>query len=280
MIMQYGNLAYFFYPGLILLFSAALYLLLRRRSEQTKKGVLLAVMLANVLQHLCKRHLYPMYWDAPYDLRLSTAYNLCALLILIAPFVLLGRNSLWRDFFVLFGTNAGVMTMAFPHWYIGQSIWQWDVFRYYLCHGLLFSGALLMLLLGLHRLSRRNFWKLPFLFFLSLVLITFNDIVIWAIQGAQGDLWRVLNEYNPCWLFHPPEQFRQILPLIRFFTPNVFLADPVTGRPYIPLLWYCIPMYLLISVVAFSLCTPAERRQNKPLSTEKKQNQTGDNSPA
>ena len=61
MIMQYGNFAYFFYPILIISFTVGLYFLLRRRSEQTKKAVLLAMMLVNLAQHLLKQYLYPQY---------------------------------------------------------------------------------------------------------------------------------------------------------------------------------------------------------------------------
>ena len=261
MIMQYGNFAYFFYPILIVGATVGLYFLLRKRSERTKKAVLLAMMAVNLLQHFLKRFLYPQYWGTDFDVRLSTAYNLCALLIIIAPFVMRGKNSVWKDFLVLFGTNAGVVTMAVPYWYIGQTIWQWDVFRYYFCHGLLSSGSLLMALLGLHKLSWRNAWKMPFLFFFSLILVCFNDIVLYAVQGAQGNLWDVLYAYNPCWLFHPIEQFDWLIPVIDFFTPDLFMGNLATGEPFTPLLWYFIPMYLLIAVLAFIIEGLADRKR-------------------
>ena len=261
MIMQYGNFAYFFYPILIISFTVGLYFLLRRRSEQTKKAVLLAMMLVNLAQHLLKQYLYPQYWGIDFDVRLSTAYNLCALLIIIAPFVLLGKNALWKDFLILFGTNAGVVTMAVPYWYIGQTIWQWDVFRYYLCHGLLSSSSLLIALLGLHRLNYRNFRKIPFLFFFSLILVCFNDIILYAVQGAEGNLWETLCAYNPCWLFHPIEEFDWLIPIIDVFTPDLFMGDLATGEPFTPLLWYFIPMYLLIAVLAFLIMSLADRKR-------------------
>ena len=247
------------YPFFFL--AALLYFLLRRRSEQTKKAVLLAMMLVNLAQHLLKQYLYPQYWGIDFDVRLSTAYNLCALLIIIAPFVLLGKNALWKDFLVLFGTNAGVVTMAVPYWYIGQTIWQWDVFRYYLCHGLLSSSSLLIALLGLHRLNYRNFRKIPFLFFFSLILVCFNDIILYAVQGAEGNLWEVLYAYNPCWLFHPIEEFDWLIPIIDVFTPDLFMGDLATGEPFTPLLWYFIPMYLLIAVLAFLIMSLADRKR-------------------
>lgn len=261
MIMQYGNFAYFFYPILVIAFTVGAYFLLRRRTERTKRIVLLAMMLVNILQHFLKKFIYPQYWGTAFDWRICTAYNLCALLIIIAPLVLLGRSALWKDFLILFGTNAGVVTMAVPYWYIGETIWQWDVFRYYFCHGLLSSSSLLIALLGLRRPDWRNFWKIPFMFFLSLILVCFNDIVVWAVRGAEGDLWQVLYGYNPCWLFHPIEQFGFIVPVIDFFTPDVFMGDLATGEPFTPLMWYFIPMYLLIAVLAFIITALADHKQ-------------------
>lgn len=264
MIMQYGNFAYFFYPIVIVLITAALCLFLRNRTQETKKYAVLALMLIKFAQHVLKRFLYPAYRGAEFDLRLSTAYNLCALLILSAPVILLGNSSVGKDFFVLFGVNAGVVSMAFPYWYIGQSLWQWEVFRFYVCHGLLFASALLIPLLGLHRPAQKNFWKLPFLFFFALILVTFNDIVVWVIQGARGDLWQMLSACNPCWLFHPDEHFSRLLPLIAFFSPDRFLGNAATGQPFTPLLWYFVPMYLLIAGLAFLICSLIPHRRSRP----------------
>ena len=54
MIMQYGNFAYFFYPILVIAFTVGAYFLLRRRTERTKRIVLLAMMFVNILQHFLK----------------------------------------------------------------------------------------------------------------------------------------------------------------------------------------------------------------------------------
>lgn len=261
MIVRYGNFAYFFYPVLIIAATAGAYFLLRKRTQHTKTCVVLTLMLVNLLQHALKRYLYPQYWGTAFDIRLSTAYNLCALLIIAAPFILVGKNALLKDFLVLFGTNAGVVTMAVPYWYIGQTLWQWDVFRYYLCHGLLSSSSLLIALLELHKLEWRNFWKIPFLFFASLILVCFNDIVVFAAEGAQGDLWEMLYAANPCWLFHPAAQFEWLVPVIGFFTPDIFMGDLATGEPFTPLLWYFIPLYLLIAVLALLITALSDRKR-------------------
>lgn len=271
MTIQYGNAAYFFYPTVIVAFTAVLYLALRNRGEHTKICAVLFLMLLNLAQHLLKRYIYPQYRDH-FDIRVSTAYNLCALLILAAPFVFVGKNKLVKDFLVLFGTNGGVVTMLFPYWYIDQPLWQWDVFRFYLCHGFLFASSLLIALLNLRRPDPRNAFRLPLIFFGALILISFNDIVLFVLRGAEGDLFATLSSYNPCWLYRPAPQFERILPLIRLLSPDLFLGDFATGKPFVPLLWYFVPMYLLIALLSFLIgtwCKKTVRRTPFPTPREK-----------
>ena len=55
------------------------------------------------------------------------------------------------------------------------------------------------------------------------------------------------------------EQFDFIVPVIDFFTPDIFMGDAASGKPYTPLLWYFIPMYLLIAAVTFAVTALADR---------------------
>lgn len=74
MIIQYGNFAYFIYPIFVVAFTVGVYFLLRRRTERTKKLVLLAMMLVNILQHFLKKFIYPQYWGTAFDWRTFTAW--------------------------------------------------------------------------------------------------------------------------------------------------------------------------------------------------------------
>ena len=49
--------------------------------------------------------------------------------------------------------------------------------------------------------------------------------------------------------------------MIDFFTPDVFMGDLATGEPFTPLMWYFIPMYLLIAVLAFIITALADHKQ-------------------
>ena len=86
-------------------------------------------------------------------------------------------------------------------------------------------------------------------------------MILYAVQGAEGNLWETLCAYNPCWLFHPIEEFDWLIPIIDVFTPDLFMGDLAAGEPFTPLLWYFIPMYLLIAVLAFLIMSLADRKR-------------------
>ena len=50
----------------------------------------------------------------------------------------------------------------------------------------------------------------------------------------------------------PPEEFIWLEKLSSFFTPSVFLGENSTGL-YTPILWYAIPVYIGITLVAVAL---------------------------
>ena len=236
---------------------------MRRRSDRVKKIVIVALMLANLAQHLLKQFIWPHYWGDDYPSLINTAYNMCATLIMLSPFIFISKSGLWKDFITYVGVGAGLITMAVPYWYIGQSLWQWDILRYYFCHGLLFITSLLPAITGLHKVNWRNFYKLPFVFFFCLILIVFDYLICYALgifgDISSGDFFEALYEANPCWMMHPDDGFGWLTSVIAVFTPGIFMdAD---GGTSVPLLWYAIPMYLLICVLGFVIGAIADRRR-------------------
>lgn len=263
MVMQYGSPAYFFYPVIIFALAVLLWLALRRRKDRVKKIAVMALMLVNLAQHILKQFIWPHYWGDDYPQLINTAYNMCATLIILSPFIFISKSGLWKDFITYFGAGAGLVTMAVPYWYIGQSLWQWDILRYYTCHGLLFITSLLPVLTGLHKINWRNFYKLPFVFFLCLIIIAFNDLVCYVLgifgDGSSGDFFEALYEANPCWMMHPDDGFSWLIPVIDVFTPDIFMGGD--GEPYTPLLWYAIPIYVLICILGFALGAAIDRKR-------------------
>lgn len=264
MIINYGSAAYFIPFIVTAAVVVALFFALRRCSARVKTAAVFVLALINILQHVLKQFIYPHYFGNPYPDLINTAYNMCATLIIITPFVLLSKSRALKQFLSYVGTVAGVITMIVPHWYIGQTFFQWDVLRYYLCHGLLVATSLLPSLWGLYKFFWRDFWKLPFIFFGLLILIAFNDLVFYTVglmgDWSAGNFFSILYDINPCWMMHPNEGFAWLVPVIDFFTPDIFMGDAATGRPYTPILWYAVPLILLFWVLGFVLGALLDRK--------------------
>lgn len=237
------------------------YFLFRKSSPVTKRGVLLILMLLNVGQHLGKCFVWPHLYGTGFGVS-DTAYNVCATLILASPLVLLfGRGAL-RDAMVYIGTCGPMLAIVVPYWFHGQSLFQWEVLRFYVCHVLLIATSLLPALWGVYRLSYKRFAVIPFYFFLVLIVILMNYIVCYALGlWKTDDLFEGLSAVNPCWVMHPapPDGFEWTQRALEALTFPIFLGNG--ERPYAPLLWYFIPMYLLLAAIALVFGAIADRKR-------------------
>lgn len=90
-----------------------LYFLLRRRSTALKRGVVLALMLLNIFQHLAKGIVWPHLYGTGFSY-VCTFYNVCASLILLSPFILLFGKGAMRDFLVYVGTAGPLLAIVVP----------------------------------------------------------------------------------------------------------------------------------------------------------------------
>ena len=257
MLINYGSFMYFAYIFIALGACIGAFFALRKRSERTKRIVLLSIAFVNLAQHIFKPFIYPHYWGN-FSPHLSSAYNVCAFLILATPFVLLFGNELLKNYMTYLGTIAGMIAMVVPFWFIGKSAFQWEAYRFYLCHSLLFISSLLPALLGFHKMRWRHFWKMGLLFLLMLSIILLNDALFVALDAYAGtnpdDVYGSLCLINPCWSVVPPNNFDWLVSIIEFFTPS-FLTGGNSSGFYVPVLWYAIPMYLGITLVAFIVCS-------------------------
>ncbi len=260
MIIRYGSFAYFL-PMLVAAAAVAgLYFAMRKRSARAKSAAVALLAAVNLIQHLFKQFVWPHYFGDAFPATINTAYNMCAALIIVTPFVLVSKSTAWKQFMAYVGTAAGALTFVLPYWYIGQTLWQWDALRYYVCHGLLLCTSLLPALWGLHKISWRDFYKLPFIFFFMQILIAFDHLVCWTLGvNGEGEFFDVLYEANPLWMMHPGENFAFVIPLIDALTPDIFFGDG--SRPYVPILWYAVPLTLAMWVLAFALDAAADRRR-------------------
>ncbi len=241
---------------------AGLYFLFRRKGLRAQRVAVLSLVLINVIQHLFKLEIYPMY-DGGFN-SLCTAYNMCALLILLSPLAHLVKFAPLRDFVYYIGASAGLVALVVPYWNIGDDAFSGEFIRFFICHALLLASSLLPLLFGHHKASWRRCFFLGIAFFAGVGLIILNDVI--AIKlGIYGglsaeNLYESLKIANPIWSFGPPESFSFVIRIVDVFTPDFLLGDK-TGANLVPVFWYFIPFYLLISLVSFTVFAICDRRK-------------------
>ncbi len=252
MLINYGSFMYCVYIGAPILLCIMMYLFLRDKSEFMKKSVVFILAVLNFMQHICKGRIYPQY-NGSSDIYLSTAYNVCAFLILVSPLIILFGGTVLKHFIGYAGSFAGMIAMLVPYWFVGKSAFSWEVYRFYICHGLLFASSFLPCILGMYELKFKNCFKIAPLFFFALALILFNNAFLIKSGNFPGkDPSRVFEELsnnNPAWSMHPSESFAEIGNLIeRLSIP--FLCGKNSLGIYIPILWYAIPLYIAITLFA------------------------------
>ena len=242
--------------------AAACWAFLRKRSEKTRLWVVLGLMVINLFQHFFKTFLYPHYADIGVN-HLFSAYNMCATLIILAPFAMLSKNSFLKNFVFFTGTVAGFAAIAVPYWFIGEPLSElgWEYFRFYFCHGLLFVSSLMPLLLGLHRPRFRDFWQVSIGFFMGLLIILVNDFLCLSMGLYPGrdvhDFYKLMAASNPCGMMGPKGP-GWILDIVKLFSPAFFLGNNPAGL-YVPILWYAIPLFLGLNLIACPLFAVIDR---------------------
>lgn len=119
--MDYGSPFYLISLLLLPSFAAATWALLRKRTKRTQQTVILALMLINVFQHFFKSVIYPPYFGDGFT-AISTAYNMCAVLIIFSPIAFIFRSRFLKNFIFYIGSVAGIAAIAVPYWFIGKDL--------------------------------------------------------------------------------------------------------------------------------------------------------------
>ena len=174
-----------------------------------------------------------------------------------SPFIILFGNELLKNYITYVGSFAGMVAMVVPYWFIGKSAFTWEVYRFYICHGLLFVSSMLPGLVRLQKLQWKHCWKMGLLFFAMLALILINDAVLIKVGlypvANPDDLFASLVGLNPCWSMRPPTEFAFIGDLLAKITPSFLMGNNPWGI-YIPILWYAMPMYLGMTLLTCIVC--------------------------
>lgn len=163
-----------------------LYCAFRDRSAWAKRAVIIILIALNILQHFLKSYIYPHMFGNGFGLE-NTAYNVCAFLILLSPFLHFGKSPSARQFLAFVGSISGCIAVIVPFWFFGKDITEpailSEFIRFWLCHTMLCASSILPVLWGEVKFNHLDAWKFPFFFLGMLCALLLNDTIVLIATG-------------------------------------------------------------------------------------------------
>lgn len=265
-----GNTLYMLIIGLIIVFVFAMVYLSRTVSQRTVFWIITIMLFANFALHFLKQFLPSYLADFPYSLRKSTVENICAVSVVVFPFLFLYGGKYSKDYMYYLGVISGALACLLPSDAMGRELDNFDAIaeltRYYLCHVPLVVAPLMMVASGMHKLDYHRIWKQPFILYFVLSVIFFNELAL-KLCGLVPCTWEEFFSRgfrNAAFVFGPPPFVDYVFgSLYRVFIPPFFMFEIDSNLYFIPILWLVIPYYIFGSAVYLLISLPFESRHIK-----------------
>ncbi len=244
------NFWYFFFIILSVCTSIALYFLLKNKSDKTKKIVIGSILFFNLALHFLKLTFPPYSTDKQTALSEIFYVNICATSTLFFPFIFISKSNTAKDYMVYLGIISGISAMLYPTVALDENVLSLDVWRFYICHSIIWIAPLLTTLLGLHELDVRRILKTPICIIAILLFIICNQVLQseLGIVDLCGEDFFDVNYHNPSLIWGPEGE---VSFLFSWLTPSFMKVVPfgefAGQEKYWPLFW------LMPAVVVYSL---------------------------
>ncbi len=259
MIIKMFNLWYFFWLIILAGLTVGLYFLLRNRSQRTQKIVLFSILLMGLALHFLKAYIPPYSVDEARHLRDSWFVNICGANICLFVFMFLSKNKYVKDYMFYVGVISGLIALFYPQEPLAKSNQageMLDIIRFYIHHWELLAVPLLMVLLGLHKLSYKRILSAPTGLMLVMLFIMLNQIFqseLGFIPLRSDDFFHI-NYKNSSYIWGPGEN-DAIGNFLAMLTPDFFKTVPVGEfrgqEKYWPWFWLIVPAYVWVTLFSF-----------------------------
>lgn len=262
MIIAMFNAWYFFWLILAAGATVGLYFLLRNRSVFVQKTVLFSFLAFGLLLHFLKVYIPPYSVDEARMLRDSWFVNICAANIALFPFFFFSKKDPVKDYMFYIGVISGLLALVYPEEPLAKTNQlgeQLDIVRFYYHHWMVMAIPLLMVMLGLHKISYRRIWSAPVGLLLLMLFIMLNQV----FQAELGYIplrnqtgFFGIGYKNTSYIWGPGTN-DAIGNFLATFTPEIFRTVPVGqhagAEKYWPWFWIVVPAFVLVTPLAFLL---------------------------
>lgn len=259
---------YFFWLAVCIGATIGIYYLLRNRSLTTKKAVLFGLLALGLLLDILKPNIPPYSVDEARMLRDSWLINICTANIAVFPFIFLSKSQRAKDYMVYIGIISGLIALVYPQEpmaKVDQSAEQLDIIRFYFHHWEVAAVPLLMVVLGVHKISYKRVFSAPTGLLLLMLLIIVNQVLqseLGFVPLRNREEFFEIGYKNTSYIWGPGEN-DAIGNFFALFTPEVLRTIPVgeyAGQTkYWPWFWLIIPVYLLVTPMAFIIAMIFDR---------------------
>ncbi len=251
------NFWYFFFIVLLAGAIVGLYFLLRKRTDRTKKWVLGSILFFNLALHFLKLAFPPYSTDPELAMREVWFVNVCATSVLFFPFIFISKSKTAKDYMVFLGIISGFLAMLYPTEALNKSVLTLDLWRFYICHGIIIGIPMLTLLLGLHKLDVKRIWKTPICMCAMLLFIICNQVLqseLGIIPLRNGDMLNI-NFTNSSLIWGPTDA---VAVLFSWLTPGFMKKIPVgefAGQEkYWPFFWMVPGIVFYFLLIPLIIC--------------------------
>ncbi len=258
------NLYYFLFIFIAIDILLILYFVLRKKSEKTKRVVLIAIAFSNFALHFLKLAFPPHLGGLPYSATGITFLNICAGTTLLMPWIyLIKKHNVLHDYIFFMGCCGGIAALVYPSEALNHAPFIFNTLRFYYCHISILIIPLLAMFLGLYRPKFKNVWAVMGLWYAHLGLIMLNDAFLNGVGGFNMTIQQFFDHdfRNASFIYGPPPDFMPVYNIMFDpFIPNFLKTDIfgiMSGGPFwFPLLWMFIPMCFYIPLAYAILTSP------------------------
>lgn len=268
---SFGNFPY----ALAILFTAVLFYacvaICHRAGKDFSYKFITVMVWVNFALHFLKQ-LNPFYAaEWPLSLARSSGENLCAVLVILTPFLWHFGNVYVKDYMYYMGIVSTLVILLYPTSLVDIDIRELDGFleyiRFYSCHLPLLVVAVVMVREGFHTLDYHRLWAIPIMFCLVQALIFLNGLLLnLCLYHYPWDYFFSVEapEFNSSFTFGPGHMLDPVLGWLYPYLPPYLMTYRCQGEiRFTPVIYLFLPICLLTAILGPLFAYPFERHHMK-----------------